>query len=821
MHDYNVSARAYWWSIAAIGYALLINALTSVAGLSAESIAQIALATAFVAAVAFFPVTIPGTKVSVAGGEIFIFLALLLFGAEAAAVAAALEGAIGSVRSSKRWTSWFGTPAMAAITVMASGSGFLAARTALEQHGLLNGATMLTILTLFAVLYCALSNILPALLMAYKRNERLDLIALAKERNWMAVAHVFSAVIAALLFYAGAKFGVWVLLAASPTIVLSLSSAHFLFERADAERAAQAARLEAANADAQRAQAHAAEIEHSQARFHGAFTNAAIGMALVSASGVIRQVNPAVCTMLGRVESQLLGNPLGAFMPANDFLLLRGDIARIAEGSASSTQRELFCSDKRGEAIGVAFSVAHFADGVGEADLIVQMQDIRERKLAEASRASLEAQLRESQKMQAIGTLAGGIAHDFNNILAAIMGNVQLARQDVSSNILALESLEEIRKAGARGRDLVQQILSFSRRQPTARKPLALATIVDESVRLLRTTLPARMKLEVYREAGVPAVLADATQIEQVLINLATNAMQAMKGSPGHIDIRLDTVMLDAALASSHAALHDMLEKQPGRTVRLAVKDDGPGMDAATLERIFEPFFTTKPPGEGTGLGLAVVHGIVQTHEGAMTVESQPGKGTTFTLYLPVAAPQAGALAPEASVAGIASAIQGNGRHIVYLDDDESLVYLVSRLMERRGFRVSGYTEQREALDAIRAEPAGVDLLVTDYNMPGMSGLDVARAVHGIRADLPVAVASGFIDETLRAQAGGAGVRELIFKANAVEELCDAFARVAQSGATESASGRPARDRTADLYSLDSPVVRALPERVQSRKAGK
>ena len=384
MHDYNNLARAYWLAIAVVGYALLGNALVTVAMQPGPVAVQIALAIGFVGAVAFFPINIPGSKLSVAGGEIFIFLALLLFGVEAAVIAAALEGAIASARTSKRWTSWFGSPAMAAISISIAGYSFLGAREALAQNDMLSGAAFMLLLTLFAVAYCALSNLLPSMLLSLKRDERLDVVALFKDRNWMAVAHVCSAAIAGLLYYAGAKFGVWVLFAAAPTIVLSLSSAHFLFERADAERQAQAALLNAAKQESQRAQAHSAELLRSQARFHGAFTNAAIGMAMVSASGEIGQVNPAVCKMLGYYESELLGAALGTFMPANDFSLLLNDINGISARVESTLQRELFCIDKHGEAIGVAFSVARFGDGIDEADFIVQMQDIRERKAAEA-----------------------------------------------------------------------------------------------------------------------------------------------------------------------------------------------------------------------------------------------------------------------------------------------------------------------------------------------------------------------------------------------------------------------------------------------------
>jgi diguanylate cyclase (GGDEF)-like protein/PAS domain S-box-containing protein len=384
MNDYNASARAYWWTVAVVGYALLGHALFTVAMLPLTSFVQVALAVAFAGVVAFFPVKIPGTNLSIAGGEIFIFLALLLFGVEAAAVTAAAEGAIAAFRMSKRWTSWFGTPAMTVIAISASGYGFAAIRATLERHDLLNGAAFMLLLTVFAIVYCSLGNLLPSMLLALKKNKRLDVVSLFKDHNWIAVAHVCSAAIAGLLFYAGAKFGAWVLFAASPTIILSLSSAHFLFARADAERKAQSALLDAANQNSQRAEAHAAELGRSQARFHGAFTNAAIGMALVSAKGEIRQVNPAVCKMLGYYESELLGNKLNSFMPDKDASLLLNDIARITVHTDSATQRELFCIDKRGEAIGVAFSVAYFGDGTSNADLIVQMQDIRERKAAEA-----------------------------------------------------------------------------------------------------------------------------------------------------------------------------------------------------------------------------------------------------------------------------------------------------------------------------------------------------------------------------------------------------------------------------------------------------
>ena len=515
--------------------------------------------------------------------------------------------------------------------------------------------------------------------------------------------------------------------------------------------------------------------------------------ALVAATPVgVFQADPdGLCTFVNKRWSEITGLSIELAMGTGwQQALHPEDRPRVfAEWGASVAEGRPFNLEYRflraeGEIVWVLGQSEKLVSATGETlGYIGAITNITERRRAEAAQTSLEAQLRESQKLEAIGTLAGGIAHDFNNIIATILGNADLARQDARTDPAgAIESIEEIHKAGTRARDLVHQILSFSRREPTQRRPTQLARVVEESARLLGTTLPARITLEVICEPDAPDILADANQIKQVLINLANNAMQATCGAPGHIAFRLDSLLPDAALVSAHPELQALHAKRPGRMVRLAVSDDGPGMDAAVMARIFEPFFTTKPVGEGTGLGLSVVHGIVRNHEGAIVVTSAPGRGATFTIYLPIAGvPMAPLPAATRSENTDPPSPLDGGPRVLFLDDDESLVSLVKRLLERRGFVVDAFGNQRDALDALRAAPAAYDLVLTDYNMPGMSGLDVARAVRGIRADLPVAVASGFIDETLRAQAEGAGVREIIFKASAVGEFCEVVSRLAQS----------------------------------------
>lgn len=402
--------------------------------------------------------------------------------------------------------------------------------------------------------------------------------------------------------------------------------------------------------------------------------------------------------------------------------------------------------------------------------------DITERKEAEVSRTVLEAQLRESQKMEAIGTLAGGIAHDFNNALATILGNVALARQDAVNHPNIQESLGEISKAGTRARDLVQQILSFSRRQPVQYKAIDLVPVVIEATRLLRSTLPQRIALEVHCAPDVPPVMADASQIEQMLINLATNAMQSIEGN-GQITICLEAITLDPAALNT---MRVFPLGGSGRVLRLTVSDNGAGMSASVKERIFEPFFTTKPLGTGTGLGLSVVHGIVQGHGGLITVESREGAGTTFYIDLPVAESEHEAKAQDSGRSGSVPQAELRGRRVLYLDDDETLTFLIQRTLERKGYQVSTFMDQGRALQCLRENPLAFDLILTDYNMPGMSGLEVVREVRAINPDLPVAIASGFIDESLTAKARDAGVSELIFKADDIEVFCDSVRRLLQ-----------------------------------------
>jgi len=502
------------------------------------------------------------------------------------------------------------------------------------------------------------------------------------------------------------------------------------------------------------------ELELSKNRLASIINSSLDAIIGVDKDHRITLFNPTAAALFQCPSNEAMGSPLTRFLPNAMESLSYAALTTHAQLG------ELTGVTQSGNSIAIEISVSFERHPDGDTTTIFA-RDLTARKKVEAHRNALESQLRESQKMQAVGTMAGGIAHDFNNIISAILGNAELARQDAGPDSPALISLAEIDRAGRRARDLVRQILTFSRNESPERIPIQLADVVQETVRLLKVALPPTVEMQVAIDATTLPVLADATQMEQALLNLCTNAIHAIGNQRGTIRIEL----------GNNAETGD-IERRSGvraKHVKLTVRDTGCGIDAATLERVFEPFFTTKPVGQGTGLGLAVVHGVMRTHMGTVDVQSTPGVGSAFTLYFPVAD---GACPPAPQEPVKTSDIQGMGKRVMYVDDDEALVFLVKRALTRKGFDVTTFTDPRAAVATLRDQPTAFDLVVTDYNMPGYSGLELLREARLIRPELPIALASGYVTAEIEQNALAEGARALIHKPNDVDEMCETLQRL-------------------------------------------
>ncbi|MGA8178658.1 MAG: response regulator, partial [Desulfobacterales bacterium] len=363
----------------------------------------------------------------------------------------------------------------------------------------------------------------------------------------------------------------------------------------------------------------------------------------------------------------------------------------------------------------------------------------------------LEAQLRQAHKMESIGTLAGGIAHDFNNILGIIIGNAELALDDVSEKDSARLNLEEIRIAGARAKDVVCQLLSFARETNLEKKPVNIAPIIRESLKLLRSSMPASIEIRQNITQDVDAILADPTQINQILINLCTNADHAMPDG-GIMDVWVKNAALDEDTQTRYSNL------APGRYVNLVVSDTGHGIPSREIDRIYDPYFTTKEVGKGAGMGLAVVHGIVMNHNGAIFVDSEPGKGTTFNLFFPSTEEE------PISEISIDEAFPKGKERILFIDDDESIAYVGRVRLERLGYQVETKTNPVEALALFRDNPDQFDLVITDMTMPHMTGDLLVKEMLRIRPDLPIIMCTGFSERIDEEEAKKIGVRQYIEK---------------------------------------------------------
>lgn len=505
----------------------------------------------------------------------------------------------------------------------------------------------------------------------------------------------------------------------------------------------------------------------TELRLRAAVESSPSGILMTDARGNIVLVNREVERLFGYAREELLGKSIEMLVPERfrtGHTGFRGGFMTDPKVRSMGAGRDLFGLRKDGTEVPVEIGLTPVATGEGMF-ILASIVDISARKVSEAERRRLEEELRQSQKLEAIGTLAGGIAHDFNNILFGIVGYAELIGTAKSPEAAEADRAELL-KAAVRGKDLVDRILVYSRRQPTERHPLELGRTVEEAAKLLRATLPPAVELRLNLHPQAPRIMADLTSIHQVVMNLGTNAAHAMPAG-GVLEILVEPRYLRDSVVRLHPGLHE------GPYGVLTVRDTGVGMDRAVLQRAFEPFFTTKPKGSGTGLGLSMVHSIVKAHEGAIDIESEPGRGTTVTCFFPALQPS-----PAEERVGTREPAEGHGERVLLVEDEPALAQMSARRLESLGYHVTVETDAVHALGTFGARPRDFDLVISDYLMPGMVGLDLARAVHNVRPELPIALLTGFIEELPEATLRTAGVRRLIGKPATLLELAEAVREV-------------------------------------------
>lgn len=481
-----------------------------------------------------------------------------------------------------------------------------------------------------------------------------------------------------------------------------------------------------------------------------AVEQAAEAMIIMRPDGTVHYVNPAVKKIFGLKSGQLIG--INPFHTENKQLSLGFDssmLNRIASGKiwrgpveASKTDGELIELDVIVSAI--------FDKNGGIQNVVAVCRDV-------TNEIRLERELKQAQKLEAIGTLVGGIAHDFNNIIAIIMGYTELGFFSVTSDDPIYPNLIEIQSAAQRAKDLVQQILAFSRQSEQEIKPVKIKPIVSETVKFLRASLPSTIEIKLSLTAETDMVLADPVHIHQILMNLCTNAKQAMSETGGVLEISLKEETVSAA---------DSMDLKPGSYIKLSVSDSGSGINPSILDRIFDPFFTTKKQGEGTGLGLSVVHGIVKSSGGEIKVESSPGSGSAFHIYLPSAE---GSAVEPLSFEKI-KAVTGTER-IMVVDDEKQITAILTRMLQNMGYSVVSFNSSSEALKSFENDPGMTDLLITDQTMPELTGLTLAKKVLAINPGLPVILCSGFSETASEETALKNGIRYFLLKPVIMDEL--------------------------------------------------
>ncbi len=489
----------------------------------------------------------------------------------------------------------------------------------------------------------------------------------------------------------------------------------------------------------------------------------------IQSDGTITMMNQAMLKALGYQEADVIGkNYLSMFVPKEEREEVSDVFNRIVTGRISQSENHVQTKDG-GKRLVQWHGTPVFNEAHGFEYFFGLGIDITESRKMEEDRVSLESQLYQVQKMEAIGTLAGGIAHDFNNILAAIIGYSELLQLKLDKSGDQYVEIDEIFKAGNRAKDLVRQILTFSRQTRQELQPVQVGIIVKEALKFLRASLPKTIKIRQNIQSNA-LILGDPTQIHQVLMNLCANSGHAMQKQGGSLKVTLEEV----ELTQGYAALHPDLK--PGKHLKLTVNDTGHGMPTDVQARIFDPFFTTKEMGEGTGMGLSVVHGIVKHHRGAIHVHSEPGSGTRFTLYFPVEAKISKTMEPGPK------SIRGGNESVLFVDDEIGIVDIGKQMLEQLGYTVTTLTSSIEALDLFKTRPEQFDLILTDLTMPDMTGNELAKKCLRIRPDIPIILCTGFSNERTKEMTKAKEIKAFLQKPILKRELAETIRKVLDQG---------------------------------------
>ena len=479
------------------------------------------------------------------------------------------------------------------------------------------------------------------------------------------------------------------------------------------------------------------------------------------------EANEVACQMYGYTRDEFLRlTPLDLVISDDESYVCK-KVKNVLSGKQSVFENTH--KRKTGEEIPVEIS-PHLFDLDGRPTILSRVLDITEHKRSEKERQNLLARLQQSQKMEAVGTLAGGIAHDFNNILAVILGNAELASDDVPDWNPASKSLKEIHKASIRAKDMVQQLLAFSRKTDEVSMPINIAPIIKESLKMLKHAIPTSVEFKQHISDDSCNVMGDASQINQIVMNLVTNAADAMSEEGGLLKVTLENIILQEEKICFDWVL------SPGPYVRLRMRDTGEGIEPKIMDRIFEPYYTTKEVGKGTGMGLSVIHGIMKRHNGGIRVESEVEKGTLFEIYFPALEKAAEEeKKPEGE-------IKGGSERILFVDDEESMVNLNHQRLERLGYTVKSTTKPVEALEWFRADPGQFDVIITDMTMPRMTGDRLTKEVLTIRPHMPVIICTGYSERMSAKKAEGLGVRKYLEKPIGLRNMASALREVLDDG---------------------------------------